>query len=535
MNFFLKQLELLYNNKKEVFYLIILFFFSISINQYYGNLGVCPIDSFWFFNSGYDALNGYYPFKDYWTITGPFITFFQAILFKLFGVTWFIYVFHASLFNFFITMTTYYVLKNFSLNINYCFFYAIIVAIFSYPSAGTPFVDHHASIISIISVLFFVLVVKKNSYILWFLLPIILGISFLSKQTPTSHIVLIISFLSVVYFLINFNIKKILLASFGSLLIISFFFIVIFYYKIPFESFYEQYISFPLTIGAGRFENFLFPLDFKRAILNFKFIHIPILVLIFIAIQKIRNNRKYLKSNDFIIILTLMFSSYALMVHQLMTLNGMFVFFIVPIMTAFAHIYCKEYYKDNKKFLYVEFFILLSISCATYYGYKYIHKRDFMDLRKANFNQTIDAKIIDNKLSGLKWISCKYPQDSEKEIKNLLETIAIIKKDERKKSIFTDYQFISVILSIYDYSPTQIWFINHVANHNKESKFYKNYKKLLVNKIKKNKIKIVYLIKPLFASEKIFENSINENCYKKLEITEILDAYLIKECNDLKN
>ncbi len=522
------------NNKKEIFYLIILFFFSISINQYYGNLGVCPIDSFWFFNSGYDTLNGYYPFKDYWTITGPFITFVQAIFFKLFGVSWFIYVFHASVFNFFITITTYYVLKKFSLNINYCFLYAIIVAIISYPSAGTPFVDHHASILSIISVLFFILSIKNNSYITWFFLPIILGISFLSKQTPTINISLIICFFSVIYFLINFNIKKILLGSFGSLFIISLFFIVIFYYNIPFKSFYEQYISFPLTIGSGRFENFLFPFEFKRIILNFKFIHIPVLILIFIAIQNIKNDRKFLKSNDFIIILTLTFSSYVFIVHQLMTLNGMFVFFIIPIITGFAHMYCDKYYENNKKFLYVEFFILLTIAYTADYGFKYINKRDFMDLSRANFNQTIDAKIIDNKLKGLKWVSCKYPQDSQKEISEIQETIAIIKNDERKKSIFTDYQFISVILSIYDYSPTEVWFINHVANHDKDSKFYKNYKKLLVNKIKKNKIKIVYLIKPLFETEKIFEKSINVNCYKKLEITETLDAYLIQECNDLK-
>ena len=69
--------------QKKIFYIVILFFFSTLINQYYGNLGVCPIDSFWFFNSGYDTLNGRYPFKDYWTIAGPFITIVQAFFFKI--------------------------------------------------------------------------------------------------------------------------------------------------------------------------------------------------------------------------------------------------------------------------------------------------------------------------------------------------------------------------------------------------------------------------------------------------------------------
>ena len=67
--------------KKTIFYLILLFIFSVSINQYYGYQGLNPIDSFFSFNSGYDILNGHYPFKDYWTIAGPFIAFTQAFFF----------------------------------------------------------------------------------------------------------------------------------------------------------------------------------------------------------------------------------------------------------------------------------------------------------------------------------------------------------------------------------------------------------------------------------------------------------------------
>ena len=84
--------------QKEIFYFLILLFFSISFNQYYGYLGINPIDSFFSFNSGFDVLNGHFPFKDYWTITGPFIDLIQAIFFKIFGVSWFSYVLHASVF-----------------------------------------------------------------------------------------------------------------------------------------------------------------------------------------------------------------------------------------------------------------------------------------------------------------------------------------------------------------------------------------------------------------------------------------------------
>ena len=59
-----------------------------------------------------------------------------------------------------------------------------------------------------------------------------------------------------------------------------------------------------------------------------------------------------------------------------------------------------------------------------------------MDLRKANFSQTIDAKILDKKLNGLKWISCLNPYDPNKEVLNLKESINLIKADKRKKGIF---------------------------------------------------------------------------------------------------
>ena len=528
-----KMKSILYKQKKKI-YIIILFIFSVSVNQYYGNKGICPIDSFWFFNSGYDVLNGHYPFRDYWTIAGPFVTFTQALFFKLLGVSWFSYVFHASIFNFLISIATFYTLYKFRLNIHFCFFYSLLLSIIAYPSAGTPYVDHHASILSMISLFLFILAIKTNSKSYWFFLPIILALSFLTKQTPTGSIFLVITFLSCVYFLFNFDIKKIFSGILGSVTIATLFFIILFFAKIPFEAFYEQYISFPLSIGKTRVDYFLFPLEFSRIVLRFKLIHIPLFVLIFISIQKIRKNPKHLKSNDFIIVLSLIASSYVLIAHQLMTINGMFIFFIIPIIVAFTHIYYLEHYNKKNYFLY--FLILLSFCSTLHYGYKYIHKREFMDLRNAYFDQSIDAKIFDKKLNGLKWISCFHPQSPKKEVSNLLQTINIIQKDKRKKSIITDYQFISVILNTYDFSPSQVWFINHVVNQNKDSKYFKSYKNLLVNQIKKNDIEIAYLIKPLWGGNNVFEKGLSANCYNKVEITKTLDSYaIIKDCDDLKN
>ena len=197
--------------KNILFYFISLFFFSILFNQYYGYIGINPIDSFVSFNSGYDVLNGYYPFKDYWTITGPFIIFIQTIFFKLFGVNWFSYVLHASIFNFVFSICTFFTLYKFKLNIHYCFLYSFLVSFLAYPSAGTPYVDHQSAYMSIISIYLFILALKKNEKIYWMLLPISLGFSFLTKQAPTGHFILIILFLSIFHFIFYFNLKNIIL------------------------------------------------------------------------------------------------------------------------------------------------------------------------------------------------------------------------------------------------------------------------------------------------------------------------------------
>ena len=188
--------QMVFKNRKKVIYVSILLVFSVLINQYYGYRGIQPIDSFFSFNAGFDVVNGYFPFKDYWTITGPFIDFSLGLFFKLFGVSWFSYILYASIFNFILTILTFYTLAKLKLNINYCFLYSILVSILAYPSAGTPYVDHQSTFTSIIAVYFFILALKTNLKIYWLLIPVILGISLLTKQTPTAHFVLIIGFYS---------------------------------------------------------------------------------------------------------------------------------------------------------------------------------------------------------------------------------------------------------------------------------------------------------------------------------------------------
>ena len=335
--------------------------------------------------------------------------------------------------------------------------------------------------------------------------------------------------MSIYYFIFNFDLKKIAYCVFGALLTIFIFLIFLSFGKISIISFFQQYILFPLSLGESRLD-FLLPLEFQRIISRFKLIHLSYMVLVFVSVKKIIENYKYIKSEEFIIAISLIFTAYALIVHQLMTINGMYIFFIIPILVGFSHIYFTKHFKDKKYIL--PLLLFLSIISTSYYAYKYIHKRDFMDLRNTNIEKAVNAKIIDKKLSGLKWITPLYPKNPQKEIFNLKQTIAILKKDERVKTIITDYQFISVIMSIYDNSPSQVWFGYHV-NPEKGSKYFEIYKNFLINKIKENKVEVVYVVKPLWGGNDVFEKVLNKECILKNNINTSLDSYLLQECNEL--
>ena len=70
----------------KTFLTLFLILFSLLINQYYGNKGVFPIDSFSHFDTGFRILIGEYPFKDYWLVSGALGDYLQAIFFYFFGV-----------------------------------------------------------------------------------------------------------------------------------------------------------------------------------------------------------------------------------------------------------------------------------------------------------------------------------------------------------------------------------------------------------------------------------------------------------------
>ena len=259
--------------KKDNLYFLIIFLSSILITVYYGYRGVYPIDSFLIFDGGYKVLNGIYPFKDYWSITGPLLDYIQSTLFFLFEVNWFSYVLHAALINCLLACISFYFFRILRITKNYSFLYSLCISILAYPATGTPFMDHHAFIFAVLSIIFLILAFIKNKKNFWFFSSLFLVFSFFSKQIPSAYLGIILILINIIYI---FYIKKrkeknnnkfYIFGGITGLLIFVFLFT---FNKIPIQNFLIQYIYYPLTIGEERTTNIVF--DIKNLFLQFHFI-----------------------------------------------------------------------------------------------------------------------------------------------------------------------------------------------------------------------------------------------------------------------
>ena len=151
-----------------------------------------------------------------------------------------------------------------------------------------------------------------------------------------------------------------------------------------------------------------------------------------------------------------------------------------------------------------------------------------MDLRDTNLENSIDGKEIHPKLSNIKWITMFYPDDPKQEVSNIKLALKILKEDKSKKMIITDYQFISVFLKQYDFSPTRFWYDFH--GYPTEKNTYFNYwKEFVLKKIKKNNIQNIYVLKPLHGETKPLENVLN-NCYNKKKFSETFYKLELDNC-----
>jgi len=521
----------------EKILLIIIFLSALLINQFSGNRGIYPVDSFGFFDSGFRVLNGEYPFKDYWIVSGPFIDYFQALLFSIFGANWQSYILQSSLLNAFLSVITFKFLREFDLDLKSSFFYTICLSVLAYPSSGTPFVDHHATFLSLIGIYFLILGIKKDKKTYWLLLPFILGFAFLSKQVPTAYLAISIILMIGLNFLSNDknnNIRTFLLLLVSSIIFLSLVLLIFIITDTSIKNFFEQYFFYPSSIGESRYGSY--KINFNNLVHDFKFIHLAFLPFFIINFIKIIKIKKYYEKINCKLFLIFLLTFISLALHQIFTKNQIFIFFLIPLFTALSHIEINVTMKKNKwKKILIFTMLTLCFFSTIKYHQRFNLEKKFHELSDVNFKNSIPAKKIDYRFLGLNWITpgTVSKDDAMKEL-TIIESIKLdLKKDKRKKMLITHYAFFSILLNEDLNAPSRWYPMDGTGFPVKGSNFYLSYVKFLKNLIINKKIEIIYITADV--SEKTIFNYLNKDCFEKKIISSNLTGHLVKKnCKEFK-
>ena len=515
---------------KNKIYLIFLGTFSIAINQYFANRGIFPIDSFLIFDPAFYITSGNHPFKDYWVITGPFLDYIQSLFFIIFGANWFSYVLHASLLNMALALFSFYFFANIGLKNFYAFIYSLGVSILAYPPAGTPFIDHHSVILSVMALYSFSLGILKKKNIFLFLTPIFLIFSFFSKQIPSPY--LLILFLIFIFICLLFtksfdkkNLSFLVFGSLFSILLISSIFLI---NRIPIENFLIQYILYPISLGAERITKL--NIDFKNLISQFKFIYfalIPLVLCGFLLIMK--KGKSLIEKNDTIILLLFLFSAGIFIYCQLLTKNQVLIFFLIPIFLGCSHAYTLKYF--NNKYL-IYFILIIFVVSLTKYHLRFNYEKKFIELVNADFKLAVNAAQLDSRFGKLKWITPNYIDNPSEEINLLIDTKNILSQLSEKKIIITDYQFFSTFLNNKFPSPNK-WY-DDLSIPNKQNKYYFVYRDFFLSKLKNNQIKHIFFIGNNKHELPFFRELSNKNeCIISRKINNLLIEFDINKCEKI--
>ena len=352
------------------------------------------------------------------------------------------------------------------------------------------------------------------------------GLAFLSKQVPAAYIILFLSFILLLYFYVS---KKFEYIKYFLIGILSFiFFILVFgkFQNITISSFLDQYIFYPQSIGLSRFSNLSLSLNIVE---KFIFIFISIAFLFYTNLKNFFITKSYKKSNEFFFFLILFSFLLSLILNKLLTKNQTFIFFIITIFTDFSQISIE---KNNLKYKKIIIYILIFCCLFSTYKYhlRYNEGRRFHELKNANFNLSIDAKKIDKKLSGLKWITPQYLENVEEEISFINEMALILKEDKSKKMLITNYPFFSAILGYSILSPSRVYTGDGTTHPLKGNKYFKVYEKLMKNIISKNDIKVIYLITTKNDNINFHYVDIYKHCYEEISLSSKLKKYDLTKC-----
>jgi len=174
----------------SIIFPLFLLLIGIIYCLYYGRVAYMPLDSPIVFDGGWRILSGQIPFRDFTLPNAIIPIFLQAFFFKIFGVNWFVYCLHAAIFNGLFCVLVFFFFRIFGGRLLLSFFYALLSGVIFYTPFGVPIQDQHAFFFTFLLIFLTCLSIHVSNpffkQLLFFFIPIVTIIAFLSKQIPTA-------------------------------------------------------------------------------------------------------------------------------------------------------------------------------------------------------------------------------------------------------------------------------------------------------------------------------------------------------------
>lgn len=544
----------------EILSILTVLIFSFFISFYFGHQGLMPLDDLQNFNSGYRTLTGDFPFRDYYSITGPILDIWQGKIYKLFGISWQSLLLHASVMNCLYSLSIFIFLKKLKFTNLNCFFYSLSAGLLMYPTAGNPTVEHNSLILSSLATLLFLIALIENKKNYIFMSIFIFFISFFTKQVPTGYFVIFCLFIYMSKIFSNYN-WKILFNFLVYSTILFIIFLIYFYFNgVLLQDIFDQYIIIAMNLGESRLNN-----------INLIFIYenvSKLFFLLFMLIPSFYLSYVTKKLNLSIILIGL---SLVIVFYELHSNNQPITFSLLPLFISLFYFF---YSKENLELQFVRYFFYIVIVYAFYrilrfeifyififisillifyfkhkpsisslcliylfitsclYFEKYIKIRAWDDLHKNDLIESFDAGTIDPKFKYLKWKTV-YFEKIDEEKKLIFSTLDYLRNLDKDVNylLVSDYQIYNAILDRKDFSPVKYWFQDATypsRDHNLREKFEIFFKSKLV----KNNVKEIIVDNTAkFKSKELSEFSWLYDCLEKknsFKQEKYLDVFLIK-------
>ena len=492
----------------NIFYILFICLFSFIINFYYSKLGTFPIDTFLHYDSGSRILKSEIPIRDFWIVSGLTTDILQSMFFKIFGINWLAYTFHSSLFNSFISTIAYLFFLGLKITRFKAFIFCISFATLSYTISGTPFVDLHATYFLLVATLLILNNLNTTKKYFWPVIIFFFFLSFFSKQVPAAYAGLFYSIILIFYFILRKNYTSLFINFISIIFFLIFLYFLLRSFEIDIKNFYIQFLDYPRSIGSERLFNF--NVSFESIFNKYKFLILPLVLLIYLKLKKKDTLEARVSFCIFISFIVVM------VFHQLMTKNQIYIYFLVPILFGVLESEIEVSKNKFKKFFSISLIFLL-VFITIKYHLRFNENRKFHELTKAELSQSVKADTIHPSLKGLYWKNPHYSGSAQNEIKILKKGYDKITNSNKKIMLISHYQFFDSITQKNLNSPNKTFTIDGASMPLKGNKYYEFYKNFLKNKINKSNINEILIFKHENIPGEVITNYIDIECFEIIE------------------